>query len=218
MWRVWFLAPVQDALRRADRRFRVGARRQGAYVSFAGERPNASGRDAASGPGHARHAKPPDRQRGLRHRQARDRVHIHTLSRPAVDRGDRRPCRPLGLPLPARLQALGRADAEGVPAGDHHRAGARAFARFGERARRRLRRRPLRPEPAARPVRRPRGADAGRLPARRSHSSLRLPPFAVRRGDRRRGAARHGRPRLRRRGKSRARAGRHGAPLAARAA
>ena len=29
-------------------------------------------------------------------------------------------------------------DAEGVPAGDHHRAGARAFARFGERARRGL--------------------------------------------------------------------------------
>ena len=57
----------------------------------------------------------------------------------------------------------------------------------------------------------------GRLPARRSRSSLRLPSLAVRRGDRRRGAARHGRPRLRRRGESRARARRHGAALAARA-
>ena len=37
-----------------------------------------------------------------------------------------------------RLQALGRADAEGVPAGDHHRARARTSAQFGDRARRGL--------------------------------------------------------------------------------
>ena len=48
------------------------------------------------------------------------------------------PCRPFGFALPACLQALGGLDAEGVSAGDHHRAGARTPARFGERARRGL--------------------------------------------------------------------------------
>ena len=40
------------------------------------------------------------------------------------------PCRPFGFALPACFQALGGLDAEGVPAGGHHRAGAGAFARF----------------------------------------------------------------------------------------
>ena len=60
------------------------------------------------------------------------------LSRSAFGRGDRGACRPFGLALPARLQALGGADAESVPAGDHHRAGAGAIALLGERARRGL--------------------------------------------------------------------------------
>ena len=51
---------------------------------------------------------------------------------------DRRACRPFGFALPARLQALGGADAESVPAGCHHRAGAGTSAQFGERARRGL--------------------------------------------------------------------------------
>ena len=125
--------------------------------------------------------------------------------------------RALAVALPARVQALGRADAQGLPPGDHHRARARTAAQFRERARRGLRRRALGPEPPARSLRHPRGADAGRLSARRPRAALRLPPFAVRRGDRRRRAARHGGARLRRRRRPRGGARRHAPALAARA-
>ena len=166
---------------------------------------------------HARFSRRPGRaRRRLRGRAQGDRIHLDPLARPAVDRGDRRPCRSVGVALPARVQALGRADAEGLPAGADDRSGARAVARFGERARRRLRRRPVGPEPAARPVRRPRGADAGRLSPRRPRTRLRLSSLAVRRSDRRRRAARPRRPRLRRRRRPRRGARRHAAAMAAR--
>ena len=95
---------------------------------------------------------------------------------------------------------LGRADAQGLPAGAHARQRAQSAARFGERARRLLRGRPVRARPAARPVRHPRGDVAGRMEVRRRRPDdlLRLPSLAVRHragdGDR----ARAVRPRLRR--------------------
>ena len=77
---------------------------------------------------------------------------------------------------------LGRADAEGLPAGAHARQRARAAARFRERARRLLRGRPVRARPAARPVRHARSDVAGRMEGRRRRPDdlLRLPPLAVR--------------------------------------
>ena len=174
--------------------------------------------EAIEGPRENRHARHAHAElRRLPHRQTRDRIHLDALARSAVDRGDRRACRAVALALPVRVQALGGADAEGVPAGDHHRARARTVARFRERARRRLRRRPFRSEPAARSVRRPRSADARRLSPRRSGAALRLPRFAVRRGDRRRRAARPRGPRLRRRRQARGGARGHAPALAARA-
>ena len=85
-----------------------------------------------------------------------------------------------------------------------------------ERARRDLRGRPLRPRPAARPVRHPRGDVAGRMEIRRRRPDhlLRLPPLAVRHragdGD----AARACGPRLRRSRRGKGDARRHARPLA----
>ena len=64
---------------------------------------------------------------------------------------------------------------------DHAR---RSAARFRQRARRLLRGRPVRPRPAARPVRHPRGDVARRMEVRRRRAddALRLPSLAVRHG------------------------------------
>ena len=71
---------------------------------------------------------------------------------------------------------------------------------FRQRARRLLRGRPVRPGPAARPVRHPRGDVAGRMEVRRRGPDhlLRLPPLAVRHGAGDGDRARPRRPRLRR--------------------
>src|ERR1044072_4187887 len=84
--------------------------------------------------------------------------------------------------IPSPVPPVGGARAEGVPAGDHARQCAQAVARFRERARRDLRGRPLRPGPAARPVRHPRGDVAGRMEVgrRRADDLVRLPRLAVR--------------------------------------
>ena len=113
---------------------------------------------------------------------------------------------------------LVRADAEGLPAGAHAQPRARLAARLGERARHRLRGRPVRPGPAARSVRHARGDVAGRMEGgrRRSHHHLRLPSLPVRHGAGDDDAARARRPRARRRRQGARRAARHARALAAR--
>ena len=138
------------------------------------------------------------------------------LARAARSRADRACGRRDAGRAASPVPPLGRADAEGLPAGDHARQCAQAAARFGERARRDLRGRPVRPGPAARPVRHPRGDVAGRMEVRRRGPDdlLRLPPLAVRHragdGD----AARPCGPRVRRSRRGEGDARRHDAALA----
>ena len=108
--------------------------------------------------------------------------HLGALAQAAGDRGDRAGRRRHRDRAASPVPALGRADAQGVPAGDHARPRARAAARFRERARRHLRGRPVRAGPAARPVRHPRGDVAGRMEGRRrrADAALRLPSLPVR--------------------------------------
>ena len=138
------------------------------------------------------------------------------LARAARDRADRRSRRRHADRAASSVPPLGRADAESLPAGAHARQRAQAAARFRERARRLLRGRPVRPRPAARPVRHPRGDVAGRMEVRRRRPDdlLRLPSLPVRHragdGD----ATRPCGPRLRRSRRGKGRARRHAQPLA----
>ena len=108
--------------------------------------------------------------------------HLRALARPAGGRSHRACRRRDARRVAPSVPPLGRADAEGIPAGADHRPCARAAARFRERARRRLRGRPVRPRPAARSVRRARGDVARRMEDRRRRPdhALRLSPLAVR--------------------------------------
>ena len=65
--------------------------------------------------------------------------------RAARGRGDRRPCRPVRLAFPSSVQALGRPDAQGFPAGGHHRSCPQPAARQRQRADADLRGRPVGP-------------------------------------------------------------------------
>ena len=100
------------------------------------------------------------------------------------------------------VSPLGRAHAQGVPAGAHARPCAAHAARFRERARRLVRGRAVGTRTAARPVRHPRGDVAGRMEVgrRRADDRVRLPPLAVRHraGDGDRARARRARLRGRR--------------------
>ena len=121
--------------------------------------------------------------------------------------------------LPEAVQALVRAQPQGIRAGDHRRPRAQPARRLGQRARRGLRGRPVRRQPAARSVRLARGHDARRLqaPRRGPGDGLRLPRLAVRRGAADGDRARPRRPGLRRRGQGADAAGgarRHDAALA----
>ena len=138
------------------------------------------------------------------------------LAHTARDRRHRRSRRRQRHRAASSVPALGRADAEGLPAGAHARPCARAAARIRERARYHLRGRPVGTGAAARSVRHPRGDVAGRMEVgrRRADHPLRLSSLAVRHraghGDR----ARTGRARLRRSGRGAGGARRHAAALA----
>ena len=105
---------------------------------------------------------------------------------------------------------------ESVPAGAHAQPRARSAALVGERARHRLRSRPVRTGPAARSVRHARGDVAGRMEGgrRRPHHFLRFPSLPVRHGAGDEHAARARRSRARRRRQGTRGAARHAFALA----
>ena len=135
----------------------------------------------------------------------------------AGDRADRRSRRRHADRAAPPVPPLGRAHPQGVPAGAHPRQRAQSSARFRERARRLLRGRAVRPRPAARSVRHPRGDVARRMEDRRRRADdlLRLPSRRVRHragdGD----GARPLRARVRRSRRGKGRDRRHAPPLAA---
>ena len=153
----------------------------------------------------------------LRHRAPRHRLHLRALARAARDRRDRARRRRHADRTASPVPPLGRAHAQGVPAGADARPRPPAAARFGERARRLVRGRAVGPGPAARSVRHARGDVAGRMEDGRGGADhlVRLPPLAVRHragdGDR----ARPCRPGLRGRRRGEGGARRHARPLAA---
>ena len=157
------------------------------------------------------------RRRRLQRRPPCRRLHLRAVARPARDRGHR-PCRRsharrIASPVPS----LGRPHPQGVPPGIDARPCAPPAARIRERARCRLRGRPVGSGAAARPLRHPRSDVAGPMEGRRRgpHPRLRLPSLPVRHRPRDRDRARPGRPRLRRRRRGIQGARRHARPLAA---